>query len=133
MIALDTNVIVRLIVKDDAAQAKRVRQVLELAEEQDEQALVSDIVLCELEWVLKSAYRVPRARILAALTELAADARLRFEDAHRVRAALDLYQRGDADLSDYLLGLANESAGARTTYTFDRALRGDERFTVIGS
>jgi len=44
--------------------------------------------------------------------------------------ALDLYQHGKGDLADYLLGLGGEDAGARTTYTFDRGLRGDSRFTV---
>lgn len=131
MIALDTNFIVRLMVEDDAAQAKQAQKVLELAEEQGEPALIGDIVLCELEWVLKSGYRVPRARVLVALTELAADARFQFEDPVRVSTALDLYQRGKADLADCLLGLAAESAGARTTYTFDRQLRDDSRFTVI--
>ena len=83
------------------------------------------------DWVLSAAYRVPRARILAALTELAADPRFHFEGPHRVSSAFDLYQRGSADLGDYLLGLVAEAAGARTTYTFDRALRRDQRFTMI--
>jgi predicted nucleic-acid-binding protein len=131
MIALDTNVVVRLMVEDDPTQVKRARRMLELAEEQGEPALVGDIVLCELDWVLSAGYRVPRQRILAALTELAADPRFRFEDPQRVRVALDLYQGGSADLADYLLGLAAESAGAVTTYTFDRGLRGDPRFTLV--
>jgi len=131
VIALDTNVLVRLMVEDDAGQAKQAQKILELAEEQGEPALIGDIVLCELEWVLKSGYRVPRERILVALTELAADTRFEFEDSARVSAALDLYQHGKADLADYLLGLAAESAGARTTYTFDRGLRGDSRFTML--
>ena len=133
MIALDTNVLVRLMVEDDAAQAKRARQLLERSEEQDEPALIGDIVLCELDWVLRSAYQVPRVRIVAALTELTADARFRFEDARRVSVAIDLYQQGKADLADYLMGLAAESAGARTTYTFDRELRGDPRFTMVAA
>lgn len=118
-------------VEDDALQAVRARRMLELAEERDEPVLIGDIVLCEVDWVLSAAYRVPRDRILAALTELAADPRFRFEDPDRARSALDLYQRGAADLADYLVGLASENAGARTTFTFDRALRGEPRFTLI--
>ena len=133
MIAVDTNVLIRLMVEDDAAQAKRVRQLLDRSEEQDEPALVSDIVLCELDWVLRSAYRVPRVRVLAALTDLSADPRFRFEDPGRVSTALDLFQQGKADLADYLVGLTAESAGARTTYTFDRELRGDPRFTMVAA
>jgi predicted nucleic-acid-binding protein len=131
MIALDTNVVVRLMIDDDEAQVKRAKRMLELAEEQGEVALISDIVLCELDWVLSAGYQVPRERILAALTELAADPRFRFEDPQRVNSALDLYQRGSADLADYVLGLVAESAGALTTYTFDRGLRGDSRFTMV--
>jgi predicted nucleic-acid-binding protein len=94
--------------------------------------LVTDIVLCELEWVLESAYRVPRDRVTAALQTLAADDRFCFEDASRAAAAIRLYQAGTGDLSDYLLGLRAREAGAGTTFTFDRALGGDERFTLIG-
>ena len=131
MIAFDTNLVVRLMVEDDARQAERSRRLLEDAAERDEPVFLSDIVLSEIEWVLDSAYDVPRKRILAAVGALLTDGRFCFEDARRVKIALDLYLQGKGDLSDYLLGLQGETAGARTTYTFDRGLRGDSRFTVV--
>ena len=129
MIAFDTNLLVRIMVEDDPMQAARVRSLLEKSAEQDESIFVSDIVLCELEWVLESAYGVPRRRICAAIGALLADSLFCFEDSGRVAEALNLYQLGKADLSDHLLGLTAEAAGTRTTYTFDRALGRDSRFT----
>lgn len=131
MIALDTNLLVRLMVEDDEAQARKARKVVEEASEQGEPILATDIVLSELEWVLESAYKVPRGRILSAVSTLVADDRFCFEDRERVIEALSLYQRGDGDLADYLLGLQGHATGARTTFTFDRGLRDDPRFTWL--
>ena len=69
-------------------------------------------MLSELEWVLDSAYGVPRRRILAAVGALLTDGGFCFEDARRLNTALDLYRQGKGDLSDYLLGLQGETAGA---------------------
>ena len=52
MIALDTNVIVRFLVRDDPAQARRAKALIDRLTEREERAYVSDIVLCELIWVL---------------------------------------------------------------------------------
>jgi predicted nucleic-acid-binding protein len=130
MIAFDTNLVVRLMVEDDERQAERARKLLEEAAERDEKVFLCDIVLSELEWVLESAYGVPRRRILAAVGALLGDGRFCFEDARLLNTALELYRQGKGDLSDYLLGLHGETVGARTTYTFDRGLRGDSRFTA---
>ena len=131
MIALDTNVVVRLLVEDDVKQTRLARQLLDEATERDEPVFISDIVLSELEWVLDAAYGVPRRRILSAVNALAGDQRFCYEDKNRVIAALSLYQRGKGDLADYLLGLRAETEGARTTFSFDRDLRGEARFTLL--
>jgi predicted nucleic-acid-binding protein len=131
LIAFDTNVLVRLMVEDEAAQVRRARRLLDEAVEREERIFVSDVVLSELEWVLETAYEVPRNRILAAISALVGDERFGFADRRRVTTALGLYHKGKGDLADYLLGLHGEDAGARTTFTFDRDLRDDERFTLV--
>ena len=134
MIAFDTNLLVRLMVEDDAAQLRKARGVIREATEREEKILVTDIVLAELEWVLEFSYDVPRERILSTISDLAGDGRFCFEDRQRITDALDLYQAGKGDLADYLLGLPGEVGGARTTYTFDRGLRGDySRFTWLAA
>lgn len=129
--AFDTNLVVRLLVEDDAAQLALATDLVGQARERDRSILIDDIVLCELEWVLERSYRVPRDRILASLRALHADRLFRFSDRQRVADALDAYESGRGDLADYLLGLRNEAADSQTTFTFDSALRGDPRFTVL--
>lgn len=131
MIALDTNVLVRLLVQDDAKQLERALAALEPRWERGEQAFVSDLALAELEWVLEAAYDVPRKAILAALQALAEDDRFAFADLARVGSALERYQAGKGDLSDSLLGFAGAAAAADATLTFDRALAREVGFTLV--
>src|ERR1700688_3845709 len=54
MLGIDTNVVFRLIVSDDAEQTRRARKLVEQALSHDEPVLVSLLVLLESEWVLRS-------------------------------------------------------------------------------
>jgi len=131
MIGLDTNVVVRFLVEDDEKQTKQVRRLLEAAIEAREPCLLTDAVLCETEWVLESCYDAERRDISLAVQRLVSAAHFTFEDRMAVGKALDRYQAGKADFSDYLIGLRGRSLGARTTFTFDRDLRSSEEFTVL--
>ena len=105
MIAVDTNVLVRLIVGDDPEQA---RVALELAER--EPFYVSLTVLEELEWVLRSRFGYDRGRIVQALDALDALVRLVFEAEHDVRWAIERYALA-GELADYLHLAAARSVG----------------------
>lgn len=131
MIAFDTNLVVRLTVEDDPGQLDQVHRLIAAAEADGDEVLIGDVVLCELEWVLTSAYAASRADVLAAIQALAAEPLFAFADRARLRKVLDAYENGRGDLSDYLIGQGATAAGARTTYTFDRALQGDDGFTVL--
>jgi predicted nucleic-acid-binding protein len=132
VIALDTNVIVRLIVQDDLRQASLVERLIQQASEAEEACFIGDPVLCELEWVLEKSYGAKRADILAAMQELAAREVFSFEDPETFRWALTVYQESKADFSDALIGGRAKARGARTTYTFDRALARQEGFSLLG-
>jgi predicted nucleic-acid-binding protein len=131
VIALDTNVLVRLLIEDDEDQLAKARRVLEPHWEAGGKALLTDVVLAELEWVLESVYDANKAQILTSFHSLASDSRFELQDRPRLLEALRLYQAGRADLSDHLIGLVGSGAGADTTLTFDRALRGDPAFHVL--
>ena len=122
MIALDTNVLVRLLVKDDPDQFAQAVAVLERAAEAEEPCFLSGAVLCETAWVLASRYGAGRAEILSAMAELAGDGRYAFDDADALAEALRAFENGRADFSDYLIGASARRRGARTTYSFDRKL-----------
>lgn len=131
MIALDTNAVVRLLVGDDPRQARLVEKVLLNARGDGERCFISDPVLCELEWVLESCYDALRKDVLVALQELAANPLFVFEGADKLRRALDAYEQGAGDFSDYLIGIEGEMRQARTTYTFDRVLGRHPAFTRL--
>ncbi len=131
MIAVDTNVLLRLIIQDDPDQATLAKRLFLDCFARLEPCFIADVVLCEVEWVLASQFRAKRPEILAIFQDLLAEALFDFEDRHAFRAALDAYQQGSADLSDYLIGEKGLAHGARITYTFDRALRGRDGFSVL--
>lgn len=62
MIALDTTVLVRFLVEDDAPQAERAKALLQRAIDAEDPCYVSDVVLCELVWVLERTYKTYKLR-----------------------------------------------------------------------
>jgi predicted nucleic-acid-binding protein len=119
VIGLDTNVLLRYLLKDDTAQAARAERELE----RDERFLIDSIVLCELVWVLEAGYGFSRSEIATALERIMATAQFEIETHDVVLGALDDFRRSAADFSDCLIGRRNRSAGATETVTFDRSLR----------
>ena len=119
MIALDTKVLVRYLVDDDAEQALAVRTLLEgLAAERT--AFICREVMLELVWVLERAYRLPRERIAAVLEGLIATEGLEVEAANDVARAASRYRRGEAGFADLMIASAAERSGASPLYTFDQ-------------
>ena len=132
MIAFDTNVLLRLLLNDDAQQARKAQALLEQAASRSDKVLLPDIVLCEVEWVLGSVYDVPKAQIAATLRHLLEADEFAFLNRAGVATALNAYENGSAEFSDYLIGATAARAGAATTYTFDRALRSADGFSLPG-
>lgn len=114
MLAVDTDVLVRLIVADDASQAGRARALFER-----NRIFVGDTVLLETEWVLRSSYALPRAEVHAHLLALAGLPQVELESPERIARALAWYGRG-MDFAD-ALHLAGCGDGVSFA-TFDRRL-----------
>jgi predicted nucleic-acid-binding protein len=87
--------------------------------------------LCELVWVLESAYDQTRADVARALEQIVRTADFDLEHADQVRTAIARYRSTTADFADALIGLVNEAAGCEYTLTFDRALKRIPHFKVI--
>lgn len=119
MIALDTNVLVRYLVRDDAEQAEASRILLEsLSAERP--GFVCREVMLEVVWVLERAYRLSRDQIALIVEELTHTEGLIIEsDDDVIRAAMG-YRQGSADFSDFMILIAAQRIGADLLYTFDR-------------
>ena len=115
MIAVDTNVLVRLVTRDDDVQAKRVAALFER-----EEIYVSKTVLLETEWVLRFSYALNRPAILNALKNAVGLPQVTVEDSPAVAEALDLFESG-MDFAD-ALHLASSRDATRFA-TFDERLK----------
>ena len=122
MIALDTNVLVRYLVEDNAEQCRRAATLIEVAVKREEALFVSEIVMCETVWVLSSAYSFSRIEIVDALSNLLRAKHLVFTSSDRLARSLDAYSHGHGDFADYLIREHARAAGAETVATFDKAL-----------
>lgn len=94
MQAIDTSLLVRLFVADDAAQAQKVRTLFDRHADEDGAIWVADIVLVEFVWALDRVYARPRAQVATALHALTGNATVRLESAAAVREATALYAAG---------------------------------------
>ena len=117
MRALDTNVLVRLLVRDDAAQAKAADDFIAKG------AWVSHLVLAETLWVLSAVYERSAAQLVDLLDILLAHQTLVIQDADTVATALGRFRRKPAlGFSDCLVLEIAHKAGHTPLGTFDKAL-----------
>jgi predicted nucleic-acid-binding protein len=121
MIALDTNALVRLLVEDDAQQAKIIQQLVSFAEQKSITVLVLPEVLLEAVWVLESVYSVKRAEIIEFLNLLLATSTFALPDVSVVRSAMRLYQKG-LDFADALITSQAKKEKALALFSFDKRL-----------
>ncbi len=124
MIAIDTNVLVRYLVEDDPSQTARAAALVEEVMSRDERIFVSQIVLCEVVWVLTSGYGFQRKEVSEVIRNLLKTRQVVVEEPDRVRWAIDAYARGKADFADYLILESGRAAGCDRLATFDAELLG---------
>jgi predicted nucleic-acid-binding protein len=121
MIALDTNILVRLLV-DDPSNPDQVAAARRTVTQQSS-VYVPQIVQVETVWVLRRAYGFPKSEISKALHQLSVNKAYELEAADLFRQALEIYRDGTMDFSDALI-LVNTRARGLDLLTFDKALVG---------
>jgi predicted nucleic-acid-binding protein len=119
MLGIDTNVVVRLVVADDAGQTDRARKLIEQALSREEPVLVSLLVLLECEWVLRSRYKFSRVAVLSIFRALLEARELSFEDEPALEEALFQWKDSACGFSDCLIAAHSRQMGCRATATFD--------------
>ena len=119
MLGIDANVVIRLIISDDAEQTRRARKLVEQALSHDEPVLLPLLVLLESEWVLRSRYGFNREALLSIFRALLEARELSFEDEPALEEALFRWKDSACDFSVCLLAAHNRQMGCRATATFD--------------
>ena len=120
MEALDTNILVRLATRDDAAQLRKAERLMREKFSAQSPAWISVIVVTEMAWVLARSYGYSRPQIAASIRGLLNTAVFRVEDHTLVSDAIDLFLARAADFSDCVILARNESRSITPTHTLDR-------------
>lgn len=123
MIAVDTNVLVRFLVRDDPKQFNRARRFIAREAALGEPVMISLLVLQETEWVLRRRYELGKEEVMETISSLLDAAELSFEDEAAVERALFLWRDSSAEFADCLIGARHQSLGCRATVTFDAQAR----------
>ena len=119
MIGVDTNVLVRHLVKDDPSRAEDARRFLD-GRSPDDPAYVSTAVIVETISVLGRIYRVQRADIVRILETLLRSRDILIESAASLRRSLADAEEANTDIADAIITHAAIDAGCDWTVTFDK-------------
>lgn len=130
MIGLDTNVLVRYIMQDDAKQAARATKLVEGLSVQTP-GFITIVSVVELVWVLSSCYDLGRKQVVQALDVILRSKQLVVDQADHVVRALRVYGAGRADFADCLIERTSVAAGCLQTMTFDVAAAKTAGMTLI--
>ncbi len=122
MIGIDTNILLRLWLDDDPAQDKRIDSLLAAHGVMPGSLLVTDVVLVEAIWTLRSAIEQDKHAQSLAVRSLLEETAFAFEDRDAVLAALSLFEADSCAFADCLVVAKHAQRGCDFTATFDRGM-----------
>ena len=131
MIALDTNVLVRMLIEDDRRQARIIEETIAWAEKNSVPVLILSEVLVETVWVLESVYQCSREEILKFLQTLIVTPTFVFVDPQVIRRAIHEYKKG-GDFADLLIVNQAKEHQAKKIFSFDKKLQKKFPGYVVG-
>lgn len=123
MIGIDTNILLRLWLNDDPAQNARIEALLAAHGGMPGSLLVTDVVLAEAVWTLKSAFDQDKHAQSIAVRSLLEETAFAFEDREAVAVALGHFEAGSCGFADCLVVAKHARQGCEFTATFDRGMR----------
>jgi len=131
MKALDTNVLVRFLVRDDDRQAGIIYRIFKQAESDKEVFFVPLLVVLETVWVLESVYKISRQEILDSINELILMPILEFEIQSALLSFITSARETKMDLSDLLIAHSAKFSGCKCVLTFDKRASRFELFELL--
>jgi predicted nucleic-acid-binding protein len=120
MKALDTNILIRFLVKDDVSQAETVYRLFKHAESEKITFFVPLLVMLETIWVLSSVYEISRTEILDVINDILYLPILKFEGQTALKRFLMDARNKNADLSDILISSSAKESGCESMLSFDK-------------
>ena len=121
MTGIDSNVLIRFIVRDDEEQFLKAQELLVRDSSPANPCYVCDVAIAEMIWVLTRRYRIPSATLIDLLRDLVATDNIVIESSEQLRKALEAWKSSSADIADCFIGELNMKAGCIKTVTFDKA------------
>lgn len=131
MKGIDTNVLVRYIVQDDPAQSKLATHFMEHECSTETPAFINGMVICELVWVLESAYHYSRQEIANTIEQILRTREFLLHEPEILWQSLWGYQHKGVDFADHYIASINRHAGCEYTVTFDKKAARTEYFKQL--
>jgi predicted nucleic-acid-binding protein len=131
MIGIDTNILLRLWLNDDPAQNRRIDAMLAAHGSTPGSLLLTDVVLAEAVWTLKSAFEQDKQAQVIAVRSLLDETAFAFEDREAVAVALGLFEGSTCGFADCLIVAKHARSGCEFSATFDKAMRKLPRVKVL--
>ena len=130
MIAIDSNVLIRVITKDDPDQERRARALFS-GEAGIQGIFLTTTTIIETVWALRRSYKFSKTEILTVLDEMLTNVAFVWERLDAITIAVEDFRTGSADFSDYVIAAVADLAGAKTAYTFDKVAAASGRFLEV--
>lgn len=131
MIGLDTNVVLRYLLRDDPRQTALVADLIENQLSTEERGFISLVVTAEIVWNLISNYDFTRDEVIGALDRLLSIHSLQLQSDTEISEAVEIMRRNPASFPDALINALAKAEGCTTTYTFDRKASRLPGFTLL--
>lgn len=117
MPAIDTNILIRYLVKDDEQQYQQVMNFFE--NHRDSSLKINLPVVMEAYWVLTSTYKYSKVEFIETFRRLINTQGFQVQSASIIEIALNEFEHSNADFEDCLISVLNESTRDAPTFTFD--------------
>lgn len=131
MRGIDTNVLVRYIVQDDPLQSACATHFIEDDISAESAFSINGIVICELVWVLETAYGYPRASIAKVIEQILKTKQFHIAEPDILWQSLSGYKNEGADFADHYISHLNHSNGCEYTATFDKKAARLKHFQLL--
>jgi len=131
MKGLDTNILIRFLVKDDLKQAEKVFTLFKQAESKRQNFFVSNFTVIETVWVLSKLYECKNKDISNAFNVLLSIPIINFESENLLKKFIIIAEKTTLDLADLLIGLSGSYNNCKETITFDKKAAKSDLFSLL--